>query len=87
MKVIRTYNSRKKAEEVANYLMSKGVATTIESNDILNNFKSFDPRFSQICLKVQDCAFDRAEKLLMKKENTDSHNLPKFSIFGIKIGK
>lgn len=82
MKVIRTYRLRKQAEEAANFLMSKGIAASIEGNDVINNFKSIDVAPSHIELKVQDRFVDRAEQFLMEKENNASLNLPKFNFLG-----
>ncbi|MBQ3033942.1 MAG: hypothetical protein IJD28_06150 [Deferribacterales bacterium] len=83
MKVVRTYKIRSQAEEAADFLMSKGIASSIHGADILGSFSSFDPSFGAVELKVQDQLFEKADTLLNQRENGPVISLPKLDFLNI----
>lgn len=83
MKVVRTYKIRRQAEEAADFLMTKGIASSIHDCDVFNNFSSLDSGLGGVELKVQDMAYERAESLLCQRENGPVVSLPKLDFMGL----
>ncbi len=83
MKVVRTYKLRSQAEEAANFLMSKGIASNVHGSDILRGFGSLSGGSDGVELEVQDSTFEKADELLNQKENGFAPSLPGLDFFSI----